>query len=758
MANWTAIEVQVPGKDLLKDVRQILETLLIYLEVLKAILESIKVFLIDFGNPLKALLDALVRLITTLIESLKKSGIYSYWNVPNPLEDPNFAFVSGGFQGFKERFTASLYDTQDINRPQPIPGANQSEYFVVLVDAQTPYQLISLVQTLIRLLRGGVSFYRPAYPEPANVRVIPVGDDGDAILSMAGIFSKRPKALALEWSLPSLGPSADSSFTGVAGALVNEFVPPKWLIERSETPLNTEVFVGDGADPLVEATTAGFVTTLVSTSSKNPRTNERVQRKVRVVDEYGFPFTKFQRYVDVSSEALTTFVLGQLGTFRWIDSDIEYGKTYYYRVRAYTGKLDWKDKNAGQLNLQASSIQKNMNEFNSVQFVWPAANTARPPVIGQPSGVIKGTLFPVPEDIDVQEALFRTFLAAFSLNFHQPLPKNSPLLDGAGNIRLDADDNPIYEPQFDSNGDPLTVTVEDIGKGSIDTLSGSLASFTADPIISLLGNQSPWVPSDVTNKYPDVPWVKTSVRFQAGRMANRFAGFFMESADTLISAFVDLLLTPLPEGIPPTVGLPKSTLKDVKTLKDLVYALTEAEKVSVTHYAVTQEQAATYGAAFSDALVRKNVLKIIQFLKGTGGQGFPPNWQSISLLRDLVPWSGQFLYDLLAKIQAMLDAFRGVTDEINAFIDLLIRKIDALEAFIQYLVDLLNFIESASLGFFFLDSGIIGGGVEEWVTKLNEAGGDVPQTGPDGYSAGAVFALVGPDIGAFSSAFRVIFG
>lgn len=772
MANWNAIEVQIPGKDLLKDVRQLLETLLVYLEVLKAILETIKAFLIDFGNPIKAIVEALMRLIVTLIEALKKSGIYAYWNIPNPLEDPNFSFVSGGFQGFKERFIGSLYDVQDINRPQPIAGASLSQYFLIVVDAQAPYQLIQMVATLIRLLRGGMHFYRPAYPPPMGLRVVPVGDAGDPILSLAGVFTKRPKALAVEWSLPTFSPSADGTFTGVTGALVNEFVPPKWILERSERPLNTELYVDPeaGDDPLTDPEAAGYVTTLVPTSMKDPRTNRVVMRKVRVVDEYGEPFTKFQRYIDVSSQALGTMLMGQLGTFRWIDTEVEYGKTYYYRVRAYTGKVAWEDKEAGLIKFSRDRILPNMNEYQSKYLEWPAAKPDHPPVMGHPSGVVKGTLFQVPEAVDIQEALFRLFLAAFSLNFHIPAPTGPYELDGNGNVRLDEDDNPISGPPFDENGDPVfPYPVEIIGRGSIDTLSGTLASFTADPVVKLLGDQGQWVPDPATGKYPDVPWIRLAVRWQAGRMANRFSGFFMESANFVVEAFVALLLAPLPEGVPPTAGLPNSTLRGVKTLKDLIYALTDAQKVqgpsgagaavaSTLYYSVSQDQASTYGSAFSDALVRKNILRAIQYLRSLGGQGVPPNWQSISLLRDLVPWSGQFLYDLLAKIQAMLDAYKGVLDEIKAFIDLIIRKIDALEAFIQYLVDLLNYIEGMSLGFYFLDSGLLHGGAEEWVDVLNAAEGDYPRSGPSGYTAGTALAVVGPDIGAFVNALKVIFG
>jgi hypothetical protein len=71
MADWQKFSLQVPGKDYLEKVRGVLETLLVYLEVLKAILETIKAFLIDFGNPIKALVEALIKLIKQMFEALK---------------------------------------------------------------------------------------------------------------------------------------------------------------------------------------------------------------------------------------------------------------------------------------------------------------------------------------------------------------------------------------------------------------------------------------------------------------------------------------------------------------------------------------------------------------------------------------------------------------------------------------------------------------------------------------------------------------
>jgi hypothetical protein len=768
VADWKAISVQIPGKDLLKDIRQILETLLIYLDVLKAILETIKLFLIDFGNPIRALVEALLALINSLIESLKRSGVYAYYDIPNPLDDTSFRVQQGGYEAFITRFASSLYDEQDINRPKPISGATVGGYIVVLVDAQGPVALIALLKTLLQFF--GREFYRPAYAAPANVKAIPVGDKGDPLLSLAAIFNDPPKAVALEWSLPSVTGVSDPSFAGLAGQLGNEFIPPKWLIEKSDKPItSSEVFAGFSSDGLTDDSKVGVITSEVPTQYVNPRTNQVVWSKVKVKDASGDAAYKFKKYYEVSlSSGTGTFLFGQLGTYRWIDTDVEYGKTYYYRVRAFSGSLNWKNKAKGLLNLSINNcITANMNDGGIQVFEYPAASGSTV-VMGRASGLVTFKFTQIPEDFDLYENLRRLFMCAFSLNFHMPLPTPAPVVNSSGDPVLDADGNPQTYPLFSSEGDPLPpyTTVEDVGKGTIDTLSGTLASFEADPVVNLLGDQSYWKVDAATGKYPEMPWQKRSVRFMSARLANRFAGFFMETSDTLITGFQGVMQGTLPEGRPPTADKSGSTIANADTLEKLVFALTESDpvyhpshtaKVLPTGSTVSQAAAATYGSAFSDIVVRKNVRAAIQYLRSIGGQGVPPNWESISILRDLIPWSGQLLYDMLAKIQALLDAYEGVVKEIEAFIDLLIRKIDALELFIQYLINLLNYIESLSLGFYFLDSGLLHGGPEEWVDTMSNAGGQVPASGPDGYCAGLAFAYLGTDVGAFVEAFGMIF-
>jgi len=165
----------------------------------------------------------------------------------------------------------------------------------------------------------------------------------------------------------------------------------------------------------------------------------------------------------------------------------------------------------------------------------------------------------------------------------------------------------------------------------------------------------------------------------------------------------------------------------------------------------------TYGAAYSDAVTRNNIATVVSFLMNLSYQGEPPNWEQVSLLRDLIPWSGQMLYDLIAKIQALLDAYKGILDEIKAFIDLIIRKINVLEQFIKFLISILNFIESLSVGFYMLTATGLTGDVNDWFAAVDNAQGDPPKSGAGGYTCGLCLAYLATDVSAFETAFKLIF-
>lgn len=720
--NWEALSVQVPGQDLLEGARNAMETLVVYLEVVKTILETVKIFLIDFGNPIKPLVEALLQLILDLFDSLRKTGLYGWYDVPDPLRDPNFNRFVGGFPAFTTRFKAGLIDPRDPNRPQPISGVSQGGFMLIVADAESPLALLRFMQVLLRFF--GKEFTTPQYPAPANFKVLPVGRAGDPILALARLFQEQPDSIAVEWSLPPVASPGDPGFSDLIQAFSQNFFPPRFLIEKSAVnPAVGEVNVED----LSNADATGVVVMDQEVEFRNRGVGTRLKRKKRMIDNYGDPFLKFQQYIVIdASTNSSTFLLGQLGTFRYIDSDVEPNKTYFYRVRAYSGSL----------NVVGTSVTPVLktNPIDKIPYLeWPGTDTSDPPVMGKASPTIPMIIPTYPANFDVIENLRRLFQTAFSLNFHLPLPKDA---------------------KFTSNGDPIDPTVNsDVGKGSLQSLAGPLTSFAALPLVgdavsNTFAVTAQFQRNEASGEYPEFPWNYSQVRRNASRLANIVASAMLQANSAV--AFKALMEGPFTKGTPETPGLGS-------TVSSMVFKITEVQDPDEVSQAAVQDAGVLYGDVFTDLAVRKNVLAAVEFCKAFTLIGSPPNWTQISILRDIAPWSGQIIYDLLAKMQALLDAYAGVVTELNAFIDLIVQKVDTLERFLEYLISILDFVESLSLGFYVLSVPQTDGDVNTWMSLIDNAGGTPPPSGPGGYTGGIAMAYVAPDVASFAAAMKLIF-
>lgn len=743
MADWKSFQIEVPGKDFLEPVRQILETLLVFLEILKTILNTIKTFLVDFGNPIKALVLALIKLIEELFLALKATGVFAYFDIPDPTVDPNFDRFYGGFQAFTERFKGSLYDTKDFNRPQP-RSSTTSGFVLMVVDASDIMTLVMRVKQLLRFF--GKSFTSPRYEAPANFKVIPVGAAGDPIFAVASVYTEGPiEAIQLQWTLPSSAETPDPGFSDVVGQMAAEFVPPNFVIEKSVdvNPSSAKIDLGelgsDTATGIVEYDQPVNVDTkLASRFAK--RDGAQVLARAILRDDAGEPVIKFQQYLKVG---VGLDVLGQLGRFRYIDTDVQKDKTYYYRVRPYSGSLDINEAGKKLNNMPTSPAQLAAGvEGNSQQrfFKWPSASADDEVVMGKPTGIIRTTLPPDMGDFDVVENLRRLFKTCFSLDFHLPLPATTP----GGNV-----------PQFDGSGAPLGDTPANfVGRGSLVNQAGQLAAFEGQLVLEMLaGLDSPGQAFDGEGLTPvTMPWQRSNVRRQSARIADGIASALLQAGGTNVQTFRDFMRGPLPRG---PIETNEGNLAGESTLEDIVFAFTTPEDEEENDPIVLTTFQNAY---FADAPLRQNLLVVIQFLKSFTLGGAPVDWISIAPLRDIVPWAGQFLYDILDKIQALIDAYKGFLDEILAFIELIERKINALEKFIQFLIDILNFIESLQFGVYLLAVNGLSGDASSWVSEIDNAGGDIPPSGPGGYSAGIGLAYVAADPGPFVAAFSILFG
>ena len=716
-ANWEAFTVQLPAQQLLEPVRNVLETLLLFLEILKTLLDSIKALLILFGNPIIALVQALIALITTLFNALKQTGLYAWYDVPNPFVDPNFNRHLGGYQALVTRFNASLVDVRDPNRPQPVAGGDQGGFLLLVVDATNIQTLVKLVTILLKFF--GKDILSPQFRPPSNVKVLPAGAKGDAVLSIVKVFSSQPKALVIEWSLGTVQKSGDSAFQDVFSSLGNEFIPPAFLIEKSAVNPNQTI----DASELSSIASAGIVTMSVPTNFElRGQAGMTVYRTIKIPDYFQNPFIKFQQYIAISPTTNTSsFIAGQLGTFRYIDTDVTPGQTYWYRVRAYNGDLTINGDVVPFAPPQQDPITGRW------YIAWPGGTPSAN--VGKSSAVHSARIPVYPSGtFNVLSNLQALFQLAFSLNFHLP-PIPGDTLDQTGN----------------ATGDTPT---SEIGKGSLTQLAGALTSFAAVPLLGAAAGAgavaSNFSPDPATGQLPPAPWQTYNVTANATRLANIVGGAILNANNA--TAFQQYMLAPYPKS-------PAPSGTGYNNISSLVLGVT----VNSTNEQTMRNALTVYGNIFADVGTRLNVLAAINYIKTFTLGGAPPDWMTISILRDIVPWSGQMLYELLAKIQALVDAYQGIVQEIVAFINLIERKINVLEQFIEYLVSLLDLILSLEIGLFVLFVPQISGNVSAWISAVQSAGGTPPPSGPGGYSAGVAIAYILPDVTAMAAALSLIF-
>ncbi len=708
MATWKSFQLTVPGGDLFEKVRSVLETLVTFLEVLKAILDTVKAFLVDFGNPIIALVQALIALIQAFLESLRRTGLYGLYHIPTVTSEDFFEFF-GGVDAFLTTFKASLYDTKDANRPRPLAGATQSGFVVIMVDASSVAQLLRRVQQLLAFF--GKKSGAPKLRAPLNIRAFPLNQSKDPLLSVASVFSTPPTAIAVEWSLPTDRLPPDPGFRGQITSLVDEFRPPAYLVERTT------------------AQTGDLVTKVVSYTDLRGKVTDQTYI-VRETD--GRPFRRYVDYHPVTTGSSTaTFLLGQLGTFRYIDTNVVKGQTYTYRVRPFLGTLNVDVNNDNIIFPEPREVRAGLRQF--VQD-YPGENL----IMGDPTPEVRASIPDLPGGFDVLGSLRLLFKAAFSLNFHFPLEPTAT---------------------FDANGFPTGVTSSsEVGRGSLTALANELASLSYVPILGpgvdfVVGE----VPPEATQNFdqvgnlvnpPKFPWQTFVVKRKANQLAVTVGEAMLANLGTA-QAFAGIMTGPAPKG-PLTQGV----LAGKTTIQEMVSGLIRDPGSDLP----VETLSGAYNLYYVDPVYRLNVLVAISQVASLLQQGSTPNWQRVSIFRDVIPWAGEIFYDILAKIQALVDAYNGALKEIRDFIDLIERKIDALERFLQFLISILDEIESLQVSAYVLNSGVLNGGIDSWVNAVDSAGGNKPPSNPGGYSAGVVLGYVATDAAAFASALKIIFG
>jgi hypothetical protein len=701
MADWKSFEVNVPGEDLLESTRSTLEQLLIYMDILKSILNTIDIFLVDFGNPLRVLVEMLLREIEEVFLALKASQASALFHVPRPSIDPNFQLCSG-YGSFTQVFKQSLLDSSDHQRPQPRKGSTKGGYVLLVTQANSPYELMSRVQNLLRFFNR--EFTSPRYESPRNLKVIPATEDLKLITDVASIFSESPRRVAITWNAPTSEEVPDPGFSDLVNRVAHEAVIPQYLIEKSTIdPFNARVDISDIKNP----EKSGVVEFGRDVSIAG--TLDQVVKREILLDCYGDPVVKFTENIIIDRTSLTG-LLGNLGTYRYYDSDVTTGVDYYYRVRALSGEprldangqIDWEDP--------VSSDGRDVP-----RVIWPSSSDTVVPGKATPVSTIRLTE-PI-EGFDVLTNIENVLLSSFSLDFHRS--KTTTNQDFVG----------------------ISSMLGMAGMVALKEFYALYADLSAKKASGALGGVS-----GIT-----FPWDNLIVRRQSLTLADEISSCFLSGNEGLLYQFRDLMQKGGEDSLESRVA---AAVESSSSYLDLVTDVISDSGTSKYQGGLAE----LYLSNYESDSYRTDLLQVIDLFRSVLGTGLAPDWVSVSPLRDIVPWSGQMLYELIAKIESLYESSAGVVDELNGFIDLLTRKIETLERTLEFLISLLDLVARFKIGAYCLYVPEIDGDVTDWIAALDNAGGAKPPDGTDGYSAGVALAYVAPDVKAFTTAFSLIFG
>lgn len=427
MSSWHSVSFEfAPFNAVQPPLKSALKVLKAAEAVLEALMDLIKPFLLDLGNPVRAIVALLLASVRAIINQLKSGGVamllvhpdFSRQDFSSVMES-----VSGGYRSFESKVVAKFNDQSDVNRPT-YPAGSAAAMVVFYIGVESPADLMRQLFALLSLVKHPAATFQ--LPAPVELKVRPVfkSDSGAAqakgvALKVAKTFSDNfspdlDKKLVLEWRMPS-SPSGTPapSFVNHLVSFVGSFRFPSFMVERSDSP---------GGEPVrlrmkSPSTADGVLQPKIGTYSM-PAADTLVDLRERD----GSAFKHFPHKVQASGSSLAEGAL--TGSYRFVDDDpnLEHGKTYHYRVRAFFGSptayaaAKTEDFKVGNAELVVREGNKYFVNYGKDVAMGPPSAVTRGFVPRQPvvKGGAGGTAF------NAQTDVYDAVVAALLLNFELP--------------------------------------------------------------------------------------------------------------------------------------------------------------------------------------------------------------------------------------------------------------------------------------------------------------------------------------------------
>lgn len=704
MASWSTLSLKF---DPFAELKPPLQSALVLLETVEAILEAllaiIKAFLLDFGNPLKALIALLLAAIRTIINQLKASG-FAMLVVHPDFSRQDFAQVllsaSGAYPAFESKVVSKFYDTSDVYRPQ-YPEGSSVAMLVLYIGADTPGDLLLQLFALLNLIRSPQIL--SALPAPVSVKVNPVRKSGSPVANFRGLFDSDVlgDSLVVEWQMPA-NPGGSGSF-GFVNSLVsfyNSFRFPSFIVERSETPQGEEV-----RQEVNTAVAGKGIANIVKKYKVQPPATDVV-----VLEPNGNVYRNFQTKIKVEGGALQSGSF--TGTYRFTDSGLKPGKAYFYRVRAYFG-----DPTEYVNAATAKDITGNRNlvPLNNGQ---PVMRYGKNVVMGPASMTVRGFVPSVPEGaygFNPYDAIQSAVRAALLLNFELPAAS-----DGAT-------DGEVTQR---SGWGTLAVAGGQIGpiKSSFKKSDVLKDNFLFNATARRLTNPS------LANLLAQ--------RQLMNMLAQKWNSGVQQTVAKVLNAEFTWTLLGVVGGITP------DTEERISLYLAEEQNYQSGQKSLPGPYPVRPFMFGGTDVSVSDSERHALAEFLRSALISVGGTASYLSWYSVTV-GDLFPEFIPFIYDIEQFILALLKALETALQAIEDIILTLIRKIQALEQIVESILALIDLLSvNVRVGIFATSS--TNGSADSLAQALLESE-DKPASSPYGLHSGLVMTFGGPGEGSIAA-------
>ena len=712
MSSWETLNFKFAPFDPLKPPLQSVLTIMQTVEsILESLLDLVKTFLVDFGNPVKSIIALLLAAIRAIINQIKSAG-FSILLVHPDFSRGDFGAViqsvSGGYQAFESKVVNKFYDQSDIFRPD-YPPAYSVAMFVFYIGTESPIDLMTQLMALLSLIRHPVTL--TGLPAPVELTVKPVFKSNDgiqqAISSFQDLFSSElDTKLVLEWRMPSSPSAANGpAFTNSLVSFYNSFRFPNFVVERSE--------IGVGEEVLVELNTSTSGASVFSTIEKYDFPLMNTKTEVR---EYnGNTYRHFSKKFPASLE--TGLRGGQFtGNYQYVDSDPDLvpGKSYYYRVRAYFGTpTDYLNTKEVVDVVNSKSLLRKEGDIVRIDY-------GQDVVMGLPSSVVRGFCPRPPKgptDFNVNSNVYDAVMAGLLLNFELP--------PAAGD-------------------DPPERVDQKIGWGSLALLGGQVG-----PLKLAFGR------SDIIRDVVFFKWM-------ARRLADTIAGRSYTKPELL-----DVMGKKWNAGVAGTVHQVLSANFSWGVF-GIDSGITEEVPAKIDAY-LSEEDNYTDGGPFNGPYPtsprrytseniaispqdRQDLADFLRLCIATSSNTSYLHWHSVTVA-DLFPAFIPFLFDFEQFALGLLKAVDSVLKEIEAIVENLISKIQQLEAILQTILDLIDLLSiSARVGVLAVSST---NGSSQFLVDSLTSSQNKPGSAPQGLHSGMVVTFGGPNE-SFNAGFSAI--